>query len=178
MTEELFDIYQENGEPAGQASRSRTHRQALWHSSTNIFCFNHNGQLLIQRRQLDKDVCPDAWDLSVAEHLQPGESYQQAAIRGLQEELGIQVYGLEKIGDVIRSQYVDKAHGIFDFEFQQSFRADYSGELFPDPVEVAEVKYISLEELAADFENHPDQYTPWFKRTTRMLGIIPLDIPE
>lgn len=30
-----------------------------------------------------------SWDLSVGEHLQPGETYEHAAYRGLEEELGI-----------------------------------------------------------------------------------------
>ena len=43
----------------------------------------------LQQRSLGKKVGSGQWDLSVAEHLQPGEIYSEGAVRGLQEELGI-----------------------------------------------------------------------------------------
>ena len=42
-------------------------------------------QLLHFRKRIGAGL----WDLSLAEHLSPGESYRDAAIRGLGEELGI-----------------------------------------------------------------------------------------
>ena len=37
-----------------------------------------------------KKVCPGLWDVSVAEHCQPGETYEDAALRGMEEELGLE----------------------------------------------------------------------------------------
>ena len=50
-----------------------------------------DGALLIQRRSPAKKIGAAQLDLSVAEHLQPGETYRQGALRGLWEELGIAV---------------------------------------------------------------------------------------
>jgi isopentenyl-diphosphate delta-isomerase len=172
MKQEIFDIYTESGKPAGQATRSKAHTDALWHRSTNVYCFNEDGQLLIQKRQLDKDVCAGYWDLSVAEHLQPGENFENAAQRGLYEELGVSGLALEPVGNVTRSQYIDKNKAIYDYEFQQTFKAVYSGPLQPDPVEIAEVKYISLSELAEEFVNAPQKFTPWLKKTASELGFV------
>lgn len=82
---EQFDIFDETGAPLGVAPRARAHREGLWHRAANVFLFYSNGHLLIQRRQWDKDVWPGAWDLSVAEHLKPGETFKEAALRGFAE---------------------------------------------------------------------------------------------
>ncbi len=173
MSEELFDIYQEDGKLIGQETRSETHRLALWHCSANVFCFHEDGRLLIQRRNKNKDVCPYTWDLSMAEHLQPGETYIQAAHRGLKEELGIVVNSLKPVGDRIQNRFIDQERGIYDFEFQQSFQTEYSGPIYPDRIEVADVKYVSLTELADQVEDNPEKFTPWFKKTAYILGYLP-----
>jgi hypothetical protein len=38
---------------------------------------------------LRKRIGPNLWDVSLAEHLSIGETFKEAALRGLQEELGI-----------------------------------------------------------------------------------------
>lgn len=57
------------------------------------------GRRLCQRRltACRKLIGPGQWDVSVAEHLQPGESYREAAVQGLKEELGIVLLA----GDVV-----------------------------------------------------------------------------
>jgi isopentenyldiphosphate isomerase len=51
------------------------------------------GRWLVQRRRLDKDVCPGLWDMSCAGHVDcrggAPESYGEAYQRELQEELGL-----------------------------------------------------------------------------------------
>ena len=73
--EELFEIFTVEGELNGLAARDIVHEHGLWHSASNVFLFRQDGQLIIQRRHESKDVCPGLWDLSVAEHLQPRESF-------------------------------------------------------------------------------------------------------
>jgi hypothetical protein len=38
-----------------------------------------------------KRIGPNLWDISLAEHLSVGETFKEAALRGLKEELGIHV---------------------------------------------------------------------------------------
>ena len=48
-----------------------------------------DGRLLLQRRAETKWVCPGAWDLAVTETVDAAESFDAAMVRGLAEELGI-----------------------------------------------------------------------------------------
>lgn len=169
--EELFDTFTPDGKPTGLAPRSRVHREGLWHRAVNVFLFQTDGRLLIQRRQLSKDVWPGAWDLSVAEHLRPGETYADGAIRGLREELGVMGVELEPLGGVATSLLDIKQTGIRDYEFQQTFRGVYDGPIQPDTEEVREVKTISLDELCAAFNERPEEFTPWFRQRSADLSL-------
>jgi isopentenyl-diphosphate delta-isomerase type 1 len=169
---EHFDIFDELGNPLGTASRTKVHREGLWHRASNVFLFRPDGQLLIQRRQLSKDVWPGAWDVSAAEHLKPGETFEQGAIRGLHEELGVAEVRLESVGSVTKSRLEDIESGVRDYEFQQSFRAIYAGPISPDLSEVMETRMVSLAELEVEFQEQPEAYTPWFRQRAVELQLF------
>ena len=170
--EELFETFDKSGNPLGIFLRSEAHRKGLWHRAANVFLFYPNGKLLLQRRQLNKDVWPGAWDVSAAEHLKPGESFEQGAIRGLQEELGVIGVKLEIFGGVINSRLKIAKSGIEDNEFQQSFKTVYDGPVTPDPSEVMDIKSVSIQELKILFQDDPEAFTPWFRHRTKTLNIF------
>jgi isopentenyl-diphosphate delta-isomerase type 1 len=173
MSEEHFEILDERGARVGLAPRSRAHREGLWHRAVHVFVFRSDGRLLIQRRQLHKDICPGAWDLSAAEHLKPGESYLEGAVRGLREELGVEEdVALEEVAGVSPARLDLPALGVKDYELQQSFRCVYDGPVVPDPNEVAEVRTMALDELRAAFAERPAEFTPWFRDDAKRLGFV------
>lgn len=65
----------------------------LLHRAVYVWVFREqDGALLVQRRSAAKKIGPSQWDLSVAEHLQPGESYLQVGERvgGVGRQAGMQ----------------------------------------------------------------------------------------
>lgn len=171
---EMIDVFDAQGVPLGRAERNEAHRRGLWHRAVNVFLFRSDGRLLIQRRSRWKDVWPGAWDLSAAEHLQPGESFLEAAIRGLREELAIDVDAgsLCPLGDVFPSKLEDPVGGIQDYEFQQSFRVTSDQIAVPDLDEVAQLVSIDLFALKDAFISRPADYTPWFRSRARAHGFV------
>ena len=171
MAEE-FEIFDELGNRIGTAPRSEVHRKGYWHRASNVFLFYPDGRLLIQRRQTTKDVWPGAWDVSAAEHLMPGETFEQGAHRGLREELGVVGATLEVFGAVTKSKLEVPESGIRDFEFQQSFRTVYGGHVSPDLAEVMETRAVDPEQLASEFAMHPQTFTPWFRQRAMDLELF------
>ncbi len=171
MQDEPFQTFDASGNAAGIAPRSRVHREGLWHCAATVFLFRPDGRLVIQRRQGSKDVCPGAWDLSVAEHLTPGETYEQGAHRGLFEELGIEHIPLERWGGVIRAQIEIAEYGLKDYELQQPFRGVFGGVLRPNTDEVADIDVIELKALGMAFAQRPADFTPWFRESAIQLGL-------
>lgn len=91
MSEEIFDIVDERDEVVGRRPRSEVHRLGLQHRAVHVLVFNARGELFLQKRSMQKDCFPGAWDSSAAGHLDAGESYDDCAVRELREELGLSV---------------------------------------------------------------------------------------
>ena len=86
-----------------------------------MFVFNPAGQVYIQRRSRSKDRHPGKLDSSAAGHVDPGETYEETAIRELQEELGIQAE-VKEILRVPASEQTDNEHVVL-FEVVIRIRA-------------------------------------------------------
>jgi isopentenyldiphosphate isomerase len=169
---ELFETFDDTGRSTGLVPREDVHARGLWHRSAHVFLFDRRGALWVQRRAAGKDLFAGRWDFSVGEHLKPGETYLQGALRGLQEELGVTGIELEPMGPERRWRFELPESGVVDRELQQAFRGRYDGPLAPDPSEVADLKAVSLEALARWLQSAPDDFTPWFVAELRQLGWV------
>lgn len=170
--EEFLETFDARGHPTGLRVRSAVHRLGLWHRAANVFLFDRRGRLLIQRRSLKKDVCPGAWDLSVAEHLQPGEDYEASAVRGLREELGVEIESVEPVSGIVESRLVIPSQGLKDYELQRSYQCRWDGRVTLNHDEVDRVRWIDLPSLAAEFAASPETFTPWFKQRAADVGLF------
>ena len=56
-----------------------------------VLVYNQENKIFLQRRSNAKQLFPGRWDLSATGHVQAGESREEAAIRELEEELGLRV---------------------------------------------------------------------------------------
>src|SRR5216117_596164 len=90
MSEEIFDVVNQRDEVVGQAPRSEVHRRKLNHRAVHVLVFNGRGELFLQKRSMEKDCFPGAWDSSASGHLASGESYDSCAVRELGEEIGLE----------------------------------------------------------------------------------------
>ena len=170
--EELFQTYHEDGRPAGLVPRSVVHQRGLWHRAVHVLVFDGAARLLLQQRAQAKDIGAGLWDLSVGEHLQPGESWAAAAHRGLHEELAIRAEQLEPLGTEQRVKLDDAGRGIHDWEIQRTFVARSNATPQPHPAEVAAVRWLSAAALGAELSRAPDRFTPWFRHTIVSLDLL------
>lgn len=94
MTEELFDIYDDELRPIGVAPRGEVHAKGLWHRSFHCWLAapRRDGGLTVrfQKRAPGKDTFPDHYDVTAAGHLSAGETHRDAA-REIREELGLAI---------------------------------------------------------------------------------------
>lgn len=177
--DEPFEVFSASGEPLGIESRGKVHRLGLWHRSSHVFLFDQQQRLLLQQRSLEKDLYPGSWDYSVGEHLQPGESYLAAALRGMQEEMGITLdeLAMESLGAPTTAEYIEPGGAQIDREFQQAYRAHLppmmdADQIKPDPDEVALVRWYSASEVRAQLAQNPQQFTPWFVRDVQRFDLV------
>ncbi len=87
--DEIFDVVDEHNNVVRQEKRKVVHAEKLIHRAVHVFVFNKAGELLLQKRSHRKDSMPERWDSSASGHLDAGEGYLTAAVRELEEELGL-----------------------------------------------------------------------------------------
>ena len=162
MPEELIDIVNNNDIVISQELRSIAHRHGLQHRGVHVLLVTLEGRLLVQQRGKHQDTFPLALDCSVSEHVKAGESYRQAAERGLQEELGISDVQLKSLIK-LKMEY-----GPNDFEICILYEGRADPKLIHfDPLEVENVTSYHLDELVELIYNGEVAFTTWLVQIIR-----------
>jgi len=87
--DEILDIVDEHDEVVGQARRGDAYAQGMRHRCTFIQVRDAQGRLFIHRRTPTKLVFPSLYDVFVGGVVGAGETYDEAALREAEEELGV-----------------------------------------------------------------------------------------
>lgn len=134
INNELLQMFDKENEPLYHKSkmlvmpRNECHAPGndlgFYHRGSNIFLVDKN-KLYIPTRSGSKDMFPGYKEISVGEHVKINETYEQAAIRGLKEELGQESSPLNFLFDM-RIDYQDKNGR--NFEWARYFLVEYSGQ--------------------------------------------------
>ncbi|WP_175622004.1 isopentenyl-diphosphate Delta-isomerase [Chryseobacterium schmidteae] len=158
--EEFVVLVNPQDEVLGLMEKQQAHVNGLLHRAFSVFLFNQNGEMLLQKRAAEKYHSPHQWTNAVCSHPRIEETYLEAAKRRLNEELGIEAELSEKFHFIYKA---DVGGGLWEHELDYVFTGTYHSEFNLNKDEVAEVRYISLENLDKEISEHPEQFTEWFK---------------
>lgn len=87
--DELLDIVDEHDRVVGRARRGAAYARGLRHRCTYVLARNTEGELFVHRRTAGKLIFPSLYDMFVGGVVGAGESYDEAALREAEEELGV-----------------------------------------------------------------------------------------
>ena len=88
--DELVDIVDEHDTVIDTVTRREMRAGRLRHRAVYIAVQHSDGRLLVHQRSHHKDVRPGAWDIAVGGVVGAGETYDDAAVRELAEEIGVE----------------------------------------------------------------------------------------
>lgn len=86
---ELLDIVDEHDRVVGQARRGEAMARRLRHRAVFVLARDAGGRIFVHRRTAGKLVFPSLYDMFVGGVVGAGESYEDAALREAEEELGV-----------------------------------------------------------------------------------------
>lgn len=142
----FIDIVTDKGEPTGKtALKSIIHKKGYYHNTIHLWLFTDNGEILLQQRSRKKAIYPLLWDVSVAGHIDAGETFVEAAIRETKEEIGLDLNAndLIKIGiNSYESSYNNGA--ILDNEFHHVYIAKLNSTIDSLILQKNEVEALKL----------------------------------
>lgn len=160
--EEIVDIVDELNNVIGKSSRSEAHKLGHIHRALSVLIINSKGQILLQKRSANKSVHPLSWDLSTSEHVLSGESYEEAGIRSVKEELGVEVVvGNPSETSLQIRKYLVGDEVVYEKEIVLMLTGNHDGPFKVDPSEVDSVEFFAVEEIERMILEK-ESFTIWF----------------
>jgi len=143
--DEIVALVDENDEIVGESRRLDVHLKGFMHREVAVAIVNSKGQMLMHKRADNGQ-----WDPSAAGHFPKDFSYEEAAVKEVEEELGIMIEQseLKEICYQVFRNRIDDAKD--NNRFVKAFMVvrDMDIEEFNiDPGEVAEVRWMGKEEI-------------------------------
>lgn len=163
-------LVDEQDNPIGTAPKLAAHQQALLHRAFSIFVVypTDNGyETLLQQRQHDKYHSGGLWTNSCCGHPLQGENTLEAGKKRLYEEMGIRM-DLTEIGHFTYREKVNNE--LTEHEYDHVFLGvAHQKNVSVNKVEVADYRWMGLDEVFADYDKNPQRYTVWFKPALDIL---------
>ena len=158
--EEFVVLVDQDDQKLGLMEKQQAHVAGLLHRAFSVFVFNSKGELMIQQRAASKYHSPTLWTNTCCSHPRDNETYEQAAHRRLEEEMGFDCE-LE-----YKFNFIYKAHlenDLIEHELDHVFIGIFDNEPKLNPDEVMAYRWVELDDLKKDMEKNPQNYTAWFK---------------
>ena len=157
MSEEIFDVVNARDEVIDAKPRSEVHRLGLLHRAIHVLVFNSRGETFLQKRSMTKDREPGKWDSSTSGHVNAGEDYDAAAVRELDEEIGLIV---SKTPDRL---FKMGACAETDQEFVWVYRCEAEGPFRLHPDEIERGEWFAPEAVMRWLAEKPEDFASAFR---------------
>jgi isopentenyl-diphosphate delta-isomerase len=144
----------------GSMEKMEAHEKGVLHRAFSIFIFNTKGEMLLQRRALNKYHSGGLWTNACCSHPRPGEETMLAAKRRLMEEMGLHVELQAKTSFVYKAHF---SNSLTEHEFDHVLIGYTDENPRINPAEVESYQWITINKIKEQISTDPDAYTAWFK---------------
>ena len=160
MKKENVVLVDRNDKPMGLMPKLEAHEKGVLHRAFSVFILNQKGQLMLQRRALNKYHSPGLWTNTCCSHPRESESNIEAGVRRLKEEMGFTTPLKSMFSFIYKSKF---DNGLTEHEFDHVLLGYYDKQPFINTIEVSEWKWMSLDKIIIEIKNKPEEFTVWFK---------------
>lgn len=137
----------ENDTPIGSIGRDESRNTGERYRIVRVSVEDEDGNILLQKRLDTKKSFPGCWDTSAGGNIAYGESYDDAAMRELREETGIEGAGLTEVAYFYSEAADPDDNSLNRFTKVYKMLASKDIEVKPQPEEVAGLVWVTPQEL-------------------------------
>ncbi len=148
-----IDCVDAEDHPVGTVPRGQVLRLGANFRTVHVFVF-HDDRLLLQQLAPSRERHPQRWGSSVAAYLHAGESYEEAARRRLDEELGI-----EGSPELVGKTRMEDEHSL---KFVELYTLLDGPAQIREPDHIEELRYWARDELDEAIAADAQRFTPTF----------------
>ena len=167
MSEEVILVDSSNRQ-IGTMEKMEAHIKGELHRAFSIFVFNEEGKMLLHQRTDEKYHCGGLWTNAVCSHPKPGEKQVDALKRKMDQEMGFYSV-VEKAFDF--KYRAELGNGLIEHEYDEVYFAVYNGGFSPNPEEVKDYRFASIENIRSEIAENPELFTPWFKMLFERMSL-------
>lgn len=151
-------LVDEQDRELGIMTKEEAHQAPHLHRAFSVFLY-HDDQMLIQQRALHKYHSGGLWANTCCSHPSPGEPTLEAGESRLMEEAGIEC----RLKEIFSFEYCHQfAEDLYEHEYDHVLVGCYNGGYRINPEEIAQMRWISFEQLSREMERQPQHFAPWF----------------
>lgn len=158
--EEYVILVDETDKELGVMEKMEAHQKGVLHRAFSVFIFNANGEMLLQQRALSKYHSAGLWTNTCCSHPRPGENIADAALRRLNEEMGLSVPLAMKTSFIYKAAFDNQ---LTEHELDYIFTGISTTDPQINPEEVNAFKWLSPHQVQEAIKAAPHQFTAWFK---------------
>ncbi|HYD90164.1 MAG TPA: isopentenyl-diphosphate Delta-isomerase [Flavobacterium sp.] len=158
--EERVILVNEKDEPIGLMPKMEAHEKALLHRAFSVFILNSNNEIMLQQRAAEKYHSPLLWTNTTCSHQREGETNIEAGTRRLREEMGFEAELKELFSFIYKAPF---DNGLTEHELDHVMIGYYNGEPNINREEAESWKWMGIEDVRQDMQDHPELYTVWFR---------------
>ncbi len=167
---DLVILVNERDEVVGEMDKEQAHQDGgSLHRASSVMLYRRRRgmvEVLLQKRAQKKKRWPGYWANTVCTDVRSGETYEQCAVRRLEEEMGI-VIGENDLQLPFKQIYKAKYDEEFtEYEVEAIFVGEWNGEVKIDEDEVEEYKWVEWETLKKWVQDKQDM-APWLIKMVR-----------
>jgi isopentenyl-diphosphate delta-isomerase len=144
----------------GVKEKMEAHVEGALHRAFSVFVFDSEKRLLLQKRARTKYHSGGLWSNTACGHPRPGETTLAAARRRLHEEMGFDCELREAFEFLYRAE-LDGA--LIEHEYDHVLVGTHEGNPAPDPSEVEDWRWVTMDELRRRLSDEPQSYSYWLK---------------
>jgi isopentenyldiphosphate isomerase len=160
----VIDVVNDSDVVIGSIERKDVFAAKVNFRVVHVFIFDDQGHLLLQQIPDQGKRSPGHWGSSVAGYVFAGETYDEAAARRLEQELGVKNAKLRLVG---KTSMEDEGCR----KFITLYSVTLNGPFTPDRTHIAKLEFLSTGTIATMMREDKRQFTPTFLHLFRFLGI-------